>query len=132
MKKYKYILTFLLSSCFCSATYAQSEYKGVTIYRGDDVNTVVVYNSNPYPCKFNFEYKVGSKESAWRDYRANFNNFEYREIQAKADMTLDLRNKIYALKLTYVDIEKPTLGEYIDAFAEGWVEGKQKAQQNQH
>ena len=130
MKKFKLILVILLSNCFYVATYAQCEYKGITIERGSNVNTVIVYNSNPYPCKFNFEYKIGSKESSWRDYRANFTNFEYVEIPAKGERKLDLGSKIYALKLTYVHIEKPSVGEYIDAFVGGYNEGKAR-QQNQ-
>lgn len=134
MKKYKYILAILLSSYFCIATYAQTTYKNVTIDRkSDDVKKVIVRNDNPHPCLLNFEYKIGSKESSWRDYRADFNNFEYVTIPAKKTIELSIYSKIYALKIVYVDIQKPTLGEYIDAFAEGWVEGKQKAkQQNQY
>lgn len=134
MKKYKYILAILLSCCFCIASSAQSSYKGVTIDRGpapSKVSVVIVSNSNPYPCKFDFQYKIGSKESSWHGYGYDFNNYETTEIGAHETIELDLGEKIYALKITYVDIEKPTFWDYFDAAATGWVEGKANSQQQQ-
>ena len=133
MNMSKFFSLIFLSICFCVTTYAQTTYKNVTIDRkSSDVKKVVVYNNNPYPCLLNFEYKIGSKDSSWRNYKVDFNNFENVKIGAKDTIELSIYSKIYALKIVYVDIQRPTLGEYIDAFAEGWVEGKQKAQQNQH
>ena len=133
MNMSKFFSLIFLSICFCVTTYAQNTYKNVTIDRSSsDVKKVVVHNNNPYTCLLNFEYKIGSKDSSWRNYKVDFNNFENVEIPAKETIELSIYSKIYALKIVYVDIQRPTLGEYIDAFAEGWVEGKQKAQQNQH
>lgn len=135
MKKYKYILAILLSCCFCIASSAQSSYKGVTIDRGpapSKVSVVIVINGNPYPCKFNFEYKIESKESHWRNYATDFNDYQETEIGAHESIELDLGEKIYGLKLTYVDIEKPTFWDYFDAAATGWVEGKANSQQQQN
>lgn len=132
MNRSKFFILLFLNLCFCITMYAQSEYKNVTIDRGpkpDKVDKVIVHNHNPYPCLLNFEYKIGSKESSWRNYMVDFNNFEYVKIEANETRELSLYSKIYALRIIYVDIQKPTLVECIDAIAEGWVEGKQKAQQ---
>lgn len=127
MKSFKFIFTVLFAFS-CLFVNAQSTYKGVTIDRDRYDNTVFnAYNSNNYPVKIQVEYKIGSRDSEWRSFR----NGDYVEIPANSTKTYRLGNKIYALNLTYVDILKPGVGEYIDAFVTGWEEGKKQKSNNQ-
>lgn len=105
----------MLSVCFCTLINAQTTYKGVTIDRDHYDNTSIrVTNSNNYPVQIRLEYKVGSKDAEWRTYIVDHKlNAHYEGILGSVG------SKIYGLKLTYVDIEKPSVVEgVLNAFVD--------------
>ncbi len=132
MKTYKLFSIFLLCICFSTTINAQTTYKGIIIDRNkDDVKCIDIENTNKYPCYIVIQYKTGSKEAPWRDLLID------KPIPPKTKMKpISVHSKIYGLKITYVDIDQPgivgKIFKAIDEGAEGWVKGKQQAQQNQH
>lgn len=111
MKSIKLFFTVLLGFCF-TMVYAESSYKNVTIDRDKYDNTCfTAQNFNSYPVKIQVEYKIGSRDAEWRDYQGG----AYIDIPANKTLKFPVGSKIFALKLTYVDILKPTVGEVIDA-----------------
>lgn len=108
MKTFKFIIT-ILSCMFCVSINAQTTYKGVTIDRDhQDNRCVVVKNANNYPVDIMFQYKIGSRNEAWRDFSDN-----YVYIEANQTKVFSVGSKIYGLNLIYVDILKPSIGEQI-------------------
>lgn len=127
MKKSRFISLLTLSLCFCVISNAQTTYKNVTIDRDrDETSCVIVNNANDYPVQIHFQYKVGSQDAPWQDYPYG-DEFPPRTKERYACVG----EKIYGLKLTYVDILQPSTLEKImdgvDAFATGYMEAKQKA-----
>lgn len=110
MKTYKLFSVLLLSICCCVTINAQTTYKGITIDRGNpDVDCIYVDNSNSYPCSISLQYKVGSKEAAWKKFSIYDNippNVQHHKIGS-------VGSKIYGLKLTYVDILQPNVIEKV-------------------
>ena len=127
MKSYRIGLIIFLYIGFFSAVNAQSYYKGIRIDRNErDVKSFDIRNDNNYPCQVEIQYKVGSREAAWRNF--SFNDL----IPAGYEGTIPVGSKIYALRITYVDIIQPSLLEKaiqgFDKTAEDWVESKRRAE----
>lgn len=130
MKSLKYFFAILCCSC-SSYIIAQTTYKDVTIDRDHHDNTVVnVINYNKYPVKVKFQYIAGSKTASWVSYTERVGSYEnnYTEVNAKETKQLYIGSKIYGLRLTYVDILQPSVGEKIlegvDAFVSGYEQGR--------
>ena len=135
MKTFKSLI-ILLFCTYCSIASAQTTYKRVTIDRDYyDNQVIVVRNDNSCAATIRMEYKVGSKEAEWKyfdqwDSGMPFDAHEGNTIKANSTVKFNVYSKIYALKLTYVHLEVgEVIKEGIDAFVEGWNEGK-KQQQN--
>lgn len=127
MKSYRICLIIFLYIGFFSAVNAQSYYKGILIDRNErDARCFDIRNENNYPCQVKIQYKVGSREAAWRDF--SFNDL----IPAGYEETIPVGSRIYALRITYVDIIQPSLLEKaiqgFDKTAEDWVESKRRAE----
>lgn len=114
MKTFKFLVIFL--SCICSTfVNAQTTYKGVTIDRDrSDVTCVIITNANSYPVDIKFQYKIGNKAEAWRDF-----SHDYLYLDAHEKKIISVGSKIYGLNLIYVDILKPSVGDQILDFFSG-------------
>ena len=129
MRTYKLSLILLISISFCTIINAQTSYKGITIDRNkDDVSCIDVKNSNSHPCYIEVEYKIGSKEGRWLSLAVR------NPIPPNSNYTLDcVGSKIYGLKITYVEIQRPdvfqNLMKGLDSFSEGWVQEKREQEQ---
>ncbi len=127
MKSYRICLIIFLYIGFFSAVNAKSSYKGIVIDRNErDARCFDIRNENNYPCQVEIQYKVGSREAEWRNF--SFNDL----IPAGYEGTIPVGNRIYALRITYVDIIQPSLLEKaiqgFDKTAEDWVESKRRAE----
>lgn len=108
MKSIRYIFAVICCMSFMLIN-AQTTYKGVTIDRDrNDVTCVVITNSNSYPVDIKFQYKIGSKTEAWRDF-----SYDYLYLEAHEKKIVSVGSKIYGLNLIYVDILKPSVGDQI-------------------
>ena len=108
LKSLKYLFA-VICCMYCVLISAQTTYKGVTIDRDrSDVTCVVISNSNSYPVDIKFQYKIGSKTEAWRDF-----SYDYLYLEAHEKKTVSVGSKIYGLNLIYVDILKPSVGDQI-------------------
>jgi hypothetical protein len=134
----------------CSQAFAQSSYKNVYIARGDRAsdqcsscdwtkNCVYITNTNKYPVRVKFEYKLNSREAPWQSYiiEEDVPYSERQELEInQTDIPYGLWNyylvacfgsEIKALRITYVDIVKPSAGQKIlegtDAFLRGYYNG---------
>lgn len=108
MKSIRYFFTVICCMSF-GLMNAQTTYKGVTIDRDrNDVTCVVITNSNCYPVDIKFQYKIGSKTEAWRDF-----SYDYLFLEAHEKKILSVGSKIFGLNLIYVDILKPSVGDQI-------------------
>ena len=125
MKNFKYIVTFLCSIS-CATINAQTTYKGVTIDRdSQDNRCVVVKNANSYPVDVKFQYKIGSRDEAWRDF-----SYDYLYLEANQTKVFSVGSKIYGLNLIYVDILKPSVGDKILNFFSVSTDNGQKSSSN--
>lgn len=125
MKSFKFIFSSLFCLC-CMFLNAQTDYKGVYLDRDkEDVTQAVVTNTNDYPVEILFQYKVGSRDTEWRNY-----SYEYIRIEAHKKQKFSVASKIYGLNLIYVDILKPSVGEQIldavGAFGSGYQKAKEE------
>lgn len=129
MKNFKILFVLLCCLCCPSIIKAQTTYKNVTIDRDRDNNTyIVVRNDNSCSATIRMEYKIGSKDAEWREFTRWEDRVEWTEnpsstIPANTTIRFMVFSKIYALKLTYVHL---SVGEYIDAFVDGWNKGKEQ------
>ena len=102
-----------MCSMCCAIMIAQPPtYKGVTIDRDRDDNTcIVAKNSNSYPVEIRMQYKVGSRDTEWRDYSTG-----KVRIEANSTKRFYVSSKIYGLNLIYVDILQPSvIGQVFEA-----------------
>lgn len=101
----------LICLFLCGMLNAQTTYKGVTLDRDkSDVKKFTLYNTNDYPVHVRVRYKIGSKESNWIDYD---NGNDDIEVPARGEAVRCVGSKIYGLKLYFVDILQPSVGERI-------------------
>ena len=133
MKTYKLLLTTLICSFYLSVN-AQipPSYKGVTIDRDFSDNTcIIVKNTNRYPVKVRFRYKIGSKSAEWIDveeYQGSYLN-DYIYVEGFTDKKLYVGSKVYALDLWYVDIIQPSvLEKVVNYLTTGDVDGQPSTQ----
>lgn len=95
----------MLCCLCCSLIQAQSTYNGVTITRSsDNVNVILVTNSNQNPVLISLKYALGSRQNPeWR--RLIYNGSEYIRIEAgERNKEFSVSSKIYGLDLDYVKI----------------------------
>ena len=113
MKPFIFTILFCL---FCSFVNAQTDYKGVYLDRDrDNVKVAIVKNTNKYPVKVKFQYKIGSRDTEWITYINQHGSWydDYIEIEPNKVMRCSVGSKIYGLNLIYVDILQPSVGEQI-------------------
>lgn len=107
------LFVFVALLCFFTISlYSQTDpFKGVILDRDKNKNNcIVANNSNAYPCKIMFEYKLGDRNNPWT-------SSSYMEIPANCrgyQVYCPSVYEIKGLKITYVDILKPTLGEKLN------------------
>ena len=122
MKSLKFIFTIFCCIC-CTFLSAQTTYKGVTIDRDyQDNKCVVVKNSNSYPVEIRFQYKVGSRDTEWRDFTTSTIH-----IEANSTERYYVNSKIYGLNLIYVDILQPS---FLKQVVESLGGNQQQQEQN--
>lgn len=113
MKVIRTVFLIILSAGFlCTSLFAQKEtcYKGVCITRStQDKNCVYIKNDNAYDVNVRIDYKLVSDRNApWINYPGMI-----RVAPRETGSTCIGRGEIKALRVAYVEILKPSVGEEI-------------------
>ena len=112
MKSLKFIFIIVFGSC-CLTANGQTTYKDVKLDRdASDKTAFVIKNFNDYPVEVKFQFKVGSRDTEWIDFYGG----NPITVDKHKTFSQSIGTKIYALKLTYVDILQPSFGEKAEQF----------------
>jgi hypothetical protein len=150
-----FIVMVISLFALCGQAFAQvSGYKNVYITRGDKdpdtcsscdwtKNCVYIMNANEYPVRVRVEYKLNSRDAPWQSYNIE-EEIPYSERQeldsGQTEIPYGMREyqlidcfegEIKALRITYVNIIKPSAGQKINKGINDFVEGYNNAKQNE-
>ena len=115
--KIKLIIAVVALQILSTSLFAENNtcYKGVCIKRGDtDKNCVYATNDNSYDAFIQFEYKVVSDRNApWINYPGRIEVSPRGHVGAIYTKLRCIDSEIKALRITYVDVRKPSVGEEV-------------------
>ncbi len=149
---HRILVVGLFLFAFIANSYAQSNYKGISITRGGvdpmqsrhgDWTTDCVYvcNFNEYPAEIQFEYKLNSREAPWRKSKKytvqpseDMSAFDYQQMETDKpygmkdyDYLESYDGEIKALRIIYVNIDYSERNKRIlkgtGEFIDGMVQG---------